>query len=85
MKKEVYGFFFEFIRTNVQLIIELTEQEQIIFNLIKNSKKISKSELALRIGKSEKTVQRVIASLINKDLIIRIGSNKDGYWTVKDN
>lgn len=85
MKKEVYGFFFEFIRTNVQLIIELTEQEQIIFNLIKNSKKISKSELALRIGKSEKTVQRVIAPLINKDLIIRIGSNKDGYWTVKDN
>lgn len=29
-RKEAYGFFFEFIRTNVQINTELTEAEQVI-------------------------------------------------------
>ena len=61
-RKEAYGFFFEFIRTNVQINVqintELTEAEQVIFNLIQNNDGISKAEMAIRIGKSEKTVQR---------------------------
>ena len=83
-RKEAYGFFFEFIRTNVHLNVhineELSEGEQLIFNLIKNNDSISKSELAIRINKSEKSVQRLISSLIKKGLIIRVGSNKTGYW-----
>jgi len=67
---EAYGFFFEFIRTNVQINVqintELTEPEQVVFNLIQNNEKISKAEMAIRICKSEKTVQRIIASLIKK-------------------
>ena len=84
LKTEAYGFFFEFIRTNVHLNVhineELSEGEQLIFNLIKNNDSISKSELAIRINKSEKSVQRLISSLIKKGLIIRVGSNKTGYW-----
>ena len=57
-RKEAYGFFFEFIRTNVHLNVhineELSEVEQLIFNLIKNNDNISKSEIAIRISKSEK-------------------------------
>lgn len=34
----------------------------------------------IRINKSEKSVQRLISSLIKKGLIIRVGSNKTGYW-----
>ena len=83
-RKEAYGFFFEFFRTNVHLNVqindELSEGEQLIFNLIKNNDSISKSELAIRINKSEKSVQRLISSLIKKGLIIRVGSNKTGYW-----
>ena len=83
-RKEAYGFFFEFIRTNVHLNVhindELSEGEQLIFNLIKNNDSISKLELAIRINKSEKSVQRLISSLIKKGLIIRVGSNKTGYW-----
>ena len=85
--KEAYGFFFEFIRTNVhinvQLNIELTEPEQVIFNLIQNNDGISKAEMAIRIGKSEKTVQRIISSLIEKQVIEREGSNKTGKWKAK--
>ena len=85
-RKEAYGFFFEFIRTNVQINVQinadLTEAEQVIFNLIQNNEKISKAEMAIRIGKSEKTVQRIISSLIKKQVIKREGSNKSGYWMI---
>ena len=86
-RKEAYGFFFEFIRTNVQINVqintELTEAEQVIFNLIQNNEGISKAEMAIRIGKSEKTVQRIISSLMKKQVIEREGSNKSGSWKIK--
>lgn len=85
-RKMAYGFFFEFIRTNVHLNVQikepLTEQEQSVFNLIRYNDKITKSEIAKRINKSEKTVQRIIASLLDCNLIVRVGSNKDGYWKI---
>ena len=85
-RKEAYGFFFEFIRTNTdinsKIDVKLTESELLIYNLIKNNDNISKAEMAVRIGKSEKTVQRIIASLINKQVIEREGSNKLGKWRI---
>ena len=86
-RKEAYGFFFEFIRTNVRINVqintELTEAEQVIFNLIQNNERITKAEMAIRIGKSEKTVQRLISSLMQKQVIEREGSNKAGSWRIK--
>ena len=41
------------------------------FNLILSNERISKEELAIRINKSEKTVQRIISKLIDYKLIIR--------------
>ena len=87
-RKEAYGFFFEFIRTNVQINVqintELSEAEQVIFNLIQNNDGISKAEMAIRIGKSEKTVQRLISSLTKKQVIEREGSNKSGSWKIRE-
>ena len=77
---------FEFIRTNVHINVhikeKLTESEQTIFNLIQNNTNITKSEMATRIGKSEKTVQRIISSLTKKGVIVREGSNRTGHWKV---
>ena len=85
-RKEAYGFFFEFIRPNVQLNVqlkvELSAHKQLIYNLIDSNLGISKAELAIRIGKSEKTVQRIVNSLIKKNVVIRVGSNKTGRWEV---
>ena len=50
--------------------------------IIRDNERITKSEIAIRIGKSEKSVQRIISSLIEKSLIQRVGSNKTGYWEV---
>ena len=63
---------------------QLTKQEEIVFNMISSDRKLSKKDIALRLNKSERTIQRIIASLTNKGLIERNGSNKIGYWKVKD-
>ncbi len=82
-RKEAYGFFFEFSRNSAQLRSDLSEPELVIFNLLKNNERITKSELAVRIGRSERTVQRIITALMSKQLVVREGSNKSGYWRVK--
>lgn len=84
-QKVAYGFIFKFIRsknykTTSYKKRHISEDEKIIYDLINNNDKISKSDLAMRIGKSEKTVQRIIKSLTSKNLITRVGSNKNGYW-----
>ena len=88
-RKEAYGFFFEFIRTNVPINVpinkDLTENERRVFSLIQTNEGISRKELAVRISMSEKTVQRAISSLLMKGVIERVGSNKTGYWKVKGN
>ena len=74
----MYRFFFEFISANAHL----DKQEQIIYNLIQSNENISKEELAIRINKYEKTVQRIISKLIDNNMVERVGSNKDGYWKI---
>lgn len=86
-RKEAYGFFFVFIRTNGQINVHiaenLSEMEQVVFNLIYNNAAITKNEISLRTGKSARTVQRIISSLTKKGIIIRVGSNKNGHWEVR--
>lgn len=60
----------------------LTKDEKTIFIKIKENPKTLKKELASIIGKSEKTVQRCLNSLIEKKYILRIGTNQYGYWEV---
>ena len=86
---ETYGFFFEFIRPNIYLnkkISEkLTKQEETVLNLIASNQKLSKKEIALRINKSDKTIQRIISSLQDKGLIEREGGNRRTYWKLIEN
>lgn len=85
-RKEAYGFYFEFIRTNgqinVPINVSLTKDEDKILRLLKENFGISKSEMALSIAKSERTVQRILSSLTEKGLIVREGSNKSGFWKI---
>ena len=70
-RKEAYGFFFEFIRTNVHLNVQikekLSETERTVYNLLSLNQGISKAELSERISKSEKTVQRNNAVCLGMD------------------
>jgi len=84
-KKEAYGFYFTFLRknkTNNFKEDDLNDDEKNMSELISSNKKISKEDLAKKIGKSQRTVQRIISSLISKGYVVRIGTNKYGYWQV---
>lgn len=52
-----------------------------IIDAIKLNPKISLEELAGLIGKSKRTIQRIIK---NSDQIIRIGPDKGGHWEIID-
>ena len=85
-----YGFFFVFYRnnghTNVHADViaynDLTKDEKTIFIKIKENPKTLKNELTSIIGKSEKTMQRCLNSLIKKKYVSRIGTNQYGYWEI---
>lgn len=85
-RKEGYGFFFEFIRNKGKEVKitenKISELEKKVYSLIEENIGISKKDMAENVNKSEKTIQRVINSLIDKGLVVRVGSNKDGYWKI---
>lgn len=62
---------------------KLSENEQRLMALIAESN-YTKSELAQLLGKSVSTVQRMIKRLMDSDVIERVGSNKTGYWQLKN-
>ena len=87
--KLAYGFQFIFYRNNSKFrnnessnAVNLKQIEESIYNDILNNPKISKSSLAEKYHKSEKTIQRNISSLIDKGLIIRKGNNQYSHFEV---
>lgn len=89
---EIYrdGFTFVFKRNVINNVInnvvnnKLTEDEQLVFNLLKKNCKLTSKVLSENINKSERTVQRILKSLKDKKIIERIGDTK-GYWKVNEN
>lgn len=55
-----------------------------VLHLIRDNPNATKPQMAkeLHVGKS--TIDRAIERLKNKGSIERMGSNKSGYWKVKD-
>lgn len=58
----------------------ISELEMRLFELIKESPAATNDELAMKIGKSPRTISRLLSILKVKNLIVRVGSNKNGYW-----
>lgn len=85
-----FRFTFEFIRskdsindaTNGLITRNLTKDEQAVLALLSKEQHCLKAEIGGMIGKSTATVQRIIKSLKERDLIKRVESNKTGCWTV---
>lgn len=60
---------------------EFTENEAQVYDLLLNNPKLTIENISNLTGKSVRTVQRILTSLVNKGFIIRIGKTK-GYWEV---
>lgn len=89
-EKEGDGFWFIFHRnvtndvTNVtnDVTNSLSELEKIVLQSITEEPTISKYRIAENVGRSHRTIQRVLDSLKGKGLIRRIGGTKGGHWEV---
>lgn len=53
-----------------------------MLNLIESNPKITRNEIAIKINKTVRTVQRITDKLVEKKKLIRVGSNQYGYWEI---
>lgn len=65
--------------------INLSDKERQVLDFIIKKNNITAKEIAEKIGVSDKTVKRAISTLKTNGLIVRIGSDKKGFWSVKEN
>ena len=81
-------FTFEFSRKdrngeiNDGINVEITENEEMVLNILRSNKRIIKTDLVKISNLSSRTLDRVIASLKAKGLLKRLGANKNGSWEV---
>ena len=64
--------------------INLSDKERQVLDFIIKKNNITAKEIAEKIGVSDKTVKRAISTLKTNGLIVRIGSDKKGFWSIKD-
>ena len=90
-----YGFRFSFSRNNLTLSSVgnikkdkspkpslLGDIDDKVLKLIDKNSSININSIALKIGRTERTIQRSIAKLKNLGLLIRNGNNRIGYWKI---
>ena len=63
-------------------VIELTERQRVILELISNDSTLSAKALSEKNSVNERTIERDIAKLKKLDYLRRIGGRKDGHWEV---
>lgn len=68
----------------VTVNISLNKNERAVYYLLEKNPYYTRQELADATSKSLRTIQRTLDSLRKKELIERIGSDKSGYWEVKN-
>ena len=64
-------------------LLYLNKSELAVYHLIEKAPQNSRQEIADQLNISTRTVDRAIKALIQKDLIVREGSKKTGYWKIK--
>ena len=60
----------------------VTLDDTLVLNLLKKDLKMTQKRIAEEIGKSDRTVKRIIASLEKKGYIERVNGKRFGYWKV---
>lgn len=90
------GFSFLFYRDNstnnvtINGTINVTEKKQktetptdiSVYMLLKEDPTLTRDVLAIKTGKTVRTIQRALDKLYREGKIRRIGSNKAGYWEI---
>lgn len=64
--------------------VELSEDELLIINILKNKPLTTQSQLKEFTGIPLRTVKRMMSGLQKKGIITRIGSNRSGRWEIRE-
>ena len=67
---------------NVTYENELNSTERHVLTILKEKSEISRDEIASKISKTIRTVQRALVSLTEKGYIKRIGAKRNSTWDV---
>ena len=67
---------------NVGINVGINKTEKAVLDILIGNSDKSVEEIAKEIGVTKRTIERTLASLKNKKLIERFGSNKKGNWIV---
>jgi len=78
--KELQGGFRVTILKTTQKTTQKISTKEHILQLLKESPRLTRAELATALGKSEHTIKEHIAQLKKKDVLRRVGSDRNGYW-----
>ena len=63
--------------------LDCTLDELAILKILKENGKVRQDEIAGQIGKSLRTVKRIMASLVAKNIIARENGKRNGVWVVR--
>lgn len=63
--------------------VGLNKTEKKVISLLIEDSEYTSDELAAKIGVTKRTIERAFISLQNKKVIKRIGSKRDGSWSVR--
>ena len=78
------GFRFTFYRKNVHGYVQnkLNDRDNQILDFLKSNPSLTIKELSIKLSVTEKTIYRSITKLKELNKVIRIGSDKNGYWKI---
>jgi ATP-dependent DNA helicase RecG len=62
------------------VVDDMAKKEQEIIKFISENKKITAKGIALKLELTQRTVQRYLKKMQEKELIKRIGTANSGYW-----
>ncbi|MBR0173442.1 MAG: winged helix-turn-helix transcriptional regulator [Lachnospiraceae bacterium] len=71
------------VTLNVLENVTLSPTEKTVYLLVSQNPRATKAEIADKISKTDRTVQRALDSLKEKGFIERAGAKKTGYWIIK--
>lgn len=72
------------VNDTVNEMTKLTQTEQSVLSCIEKNNQATIDDITSVVGKSKSTVNRTIRSLKIKGLLTRTGSDKTGFWNVKE-
>ena len=65
--------------------LDYTLEEVALIKFVKEKPQATQKEIAVHIGKSERTIKRMTTRLSERGIIERKNGKRNGYWEIKNN